>query len=127
MATTEENTSMEQEHVRPDIDQAAASQPSDTAESLLEAFVHSANWGILHPADLERFEQFMTLAHRAGWLATTVEARLLALGLPAELCGQLRRKYWNRTRPLPTVGTKIDSEIAALNARLTRRGRGLVQ
>lgn len=98
---------------------AAGQKPS--AEEALETFAKHANWSLLHPCDDERFETFMRVATAAKWTSMEVEARLVQLGLPEELCQRLRRRYWNRTRPLPTAGTKMDKELAELNARLTRR------
>jgi hypothetical protein len=70
-------------------------QPTDPVESALWFFANFSNWGMLHPLDEQKFEDFIgtAIVHGSQWQASDVESRLLRHGMPKALVQKLAHRF----------------------------------
>jgi hypothetical protein len=71
-------------------------EPHDLVERALWCFANIANWGHLHPADDNRFYEFVVLAlqDEKVWQREDVEGKLREYKLPERHIKSLGERFW---------------------------------
>ena len=71
-------------------------RPADSVEAALWDFTHALNPAPpYHPLDVDRFYEFIVIAHRQGssWNGRDVESRLLDYRAPNEAAREFAKRY----------------------------------